>query len=156
MPFEHRLVQWRVSIHLMLLFIQITMRFPHLVIQFQYISCCYLSRYFLSILAICSSFNTSHVVIYQHSDWFIFSGTMFQYISCCYLSDWVRAEYAGLLTFQYISCCYLSQSRRFTSCYKQVFQYISCCYLSNICFPSINSYNMFQYISCCYLSGDRP
>ena len=76
-----------VSIHLMLLFIQITMRFPHLVIQFQYISCCYLSRYFLSILAICRSFNTSHVVIYQHSDWFIFSGTMFQYISCCYLSD---------------------------------------------------------------------
>ena len=97
-----------VSIHLMLLFIErrklqvlLQLKFQYIsccylsgttMLQvspkaFQYISCCYLSYPLKKISIELSSFNTSHVVIYQDCYFFLLSAfTAFQYISCCYLS----------------------------------------------------------------------
>ena len=59
------------------------------IIKFQYISCCSLSRLPRWYFIWNTCFNTSHVVVYQ--DYFITKLSMlrFQYISCCSLSDWI-------------------------------------------------------------------
>ena len=141
-----------VSIHLMLLFIKKRLISGLAALEFQYISCCYLSEMLRNLLE---------------------KSKKFQYISCCYLSKKDRdANSKG--TFQYISCCYLSENkvRRkgdltsfntshvviYLSFVKDIklfkaFQYISCCYLS-LCHRLKPVHGLeFQYISCCYLSS---
>ena len=119
-----------VSIHLMLLFIPDGL--PELTgsIQFQYISCCYLSEMEVTLVDHLVRFNTSHVVIYQRyrmeesmerksfntSHVVIYPPIffikriklLFQYISCCYLSNSLEGLKNTIIQFQYISCCYLS------------------------------------------------
>ena len=120
----------KVSIHLMLLFISWCVRF-------------WVRR--------TTSFNTSHVVIYQNMHTLPFLFPEFQYISCCYLSILCYSRANSIYTFQYISCCYLSDPENakcdrffsfntshvviypaifFIFCFCLLFQYISCCYLS--------------------------
>ena len=113
-----------------------------LVRLFQYISCCYLSRFRKFILlnmmsfntshvviylsaeaaqyAVDNSFNTSHVVIYQPPALLLDSFSRFQYISCCYLSRCRLLMQQRSTEFQYISCCYLSwrSSSRATEDYQ--------------------------------------
>ena len=79
----------KVSIHLMLLFIEKEMAY--------------------SKAGIC--FNTSHVVIYLKSIVRRSIFYSFQYISCCYLSRFKKHKNKLLSLFQYISCCYLSKRR---------------------------------------------
>ena len=101
----------------MLLFIKHRVQDWRLCLQFQYISCCYLSCF--------QSFLKATILT-------------FQYISCCYLSELnrgyrlcslvsihlmllfiliINAHSVTLCKFQYISCCYLSKraksSRRY-------------------------------------------
>ena len=149
--------EFRVSIHLMLLFIIITERRVegvkkvsiHLMLLFitegrpnvscsevfQYISCCYLS------CTICTAWRQLRT---------------FQYISCCYLSGVSKSSIQECMKFQYISCCYLSEFTVVLWLVAMLFQYISCCYLSMWC--SVYYYHVvtFQYISCCYLSRKQP
>ena len=82
------------------------------IFQFQYISCCYLSKkkwhiqrreyvsihlmllFILKALSAVPSFtrfNTSHVVIYQKEETVSNKIILFQYISCCYLSNGFKA-----------------------------------------------------------------
>ena len=103
--------QRAVSIHLMLLFILITISKGVKPATFQYISCCYLSLRALALLSSLNCFNTSHVVIYHlYVGGCITLPPPFQYISCCYLSNQQPLKNNQQNQFQYISCCYLSKS----------------------------------------------
>ena len=158
----------------MLLFIQ--NRNMHLMrpVQFQYISCCYLSVFTVSVLNGEKLFQyISCCYLSATQEYRKIMASLFQYISCCYLSasriciccqgrcfntshvviypngftQVTRSQW-----FQYISCCYLSYHGRKSQYRRDKFQYISCCYLSQIKAVQKESLPLFQYISCCYLS----
>ena len=99
----------KVSIHLMLLFIDSAVLIPTIVIPFQYISCYSLSAF---LLLFCHNIST------------------FQYISCYSLSASGTAKFFGQIMFQYISC--YSLSLILFASFQQIskFQYISCYSLS--------------------------
>ena len=98
-----------ISIHLMLLFIQIRDKMNASPFGFQYISC-----YCLSLL-LCY-----HPLL-------LFA---FQYISCYCLSDKRQGILIWYDGFQYISCYCLSFFVFLSFCYDALFQYISCYCLS--------------------------
>ena len=79
-----------VSIHLMLLFIDLKAPDMQKVIEFQYISCYSLSRYTILSCGTFASFNTSHVTLYQIFRCFVPEHIMFQYISCYSLSKFTH------------------------------------------------------------------
>ena len=54
--------------------------------KFQYISCYGLSAYPVAQVLSSGHFNTSHVTVYQQSNWFPLVSLKFQYISCYGLS----------------------------------------------------------------------
>ena len=120
-----------VSIHLMLLFIAITIQTERMLYLFQYISCYSLSD---NPIIYCEGYNK------------------FQYISCYSLSFSDSCRIRIFTTFQYISCYSLSGKRCEGRCCGNQFQYISCYSLSlselcgNVC------QQQFQYISCYSLS----
>ena len=103
-------------------------------IQFQYISCCYLSDQVIDPTTDLSSFNTSHVVIYQWrktvcllSTWCFNTSHVVIYQKLAISSSFVNSSfntshvviyrlvlfqfYQQMSAFQYISCCYLSDSK---------------------------------------------
>ena len=80
-----RLCYW-VSIHLMLLFIELLSARIWIAFVFQYISCYSLSMISSVHLKITKCFNTSHVTLYRQSISLLHLYLKFQYISCYSLS----------------------------------------------------------------------
>ena len=98
-----------ISIHLMFLFITTEGFVNEGYLEFQYISCSYLSNITPLLIAI---------------------PTLFQYISCSYLSLNKKRSGSSNMKFQYISCSYLSIHTGRQKHMLKTFQYISCSYLS--------------------------
>ena len=79
--------------------------------QFQYISCCYLSKILLEENNCYDGFNTSHVVIYP------LKMRLLNNPNISFNTSHVVIYLKGIeetiisLLFQYISCCYLSSSK---------------------------------------------
>ncbi len=120
--------------------------------EFQYISCCYLSKIKTLSRRVSCGFNTSHVVIYQSE--LIPRANTFNvsiHLMLLFIQVFLRLFYC-LCQFQYISCCYLSHLYIIDILLVPTFQYISCCYLSHWLRTGVGEMFVFQYISCCYLS----
>ena len=120
---------YRVSIHLMLLFIMFLDSFLRTISAFQYISCYSLSStgmsdpcqplvsiHLMLLFIMCyhrmsffvKGFNTSHVTLYQFRKPRLYVLSAFQYISCYSLSMRLSEIKIPTDLFQYISCYSLS------------------------------------------------
>ena len=98
----------KVSIHLMLLFIEMSGKCNLEAIRFQYISCYSLSEISLQIHGKIQRFNTSHVTLYLGIGKMFDVANEFQYISCYSLSHLDTSGISSGIKFQYISCYSLS------------------------------------------------
>ena len=110
-----------VSIHLMLLFIREAFKDQTTVLLFQYISCYSLSPRNCDVTGTQSSFNTSHVTLYLGFDRSILEAFLFQYISCYSLSVtmpvWVKVPLVSIhLMLLFIPCrMYLKRTHEYVS-----------------------------------------
>ena len=105
----HNVCIYRISIHLMLLFITVSVGFASLVNKFQYISCYCLSTSTMKSIKRNTNFNTSHVTVYLFKSIVLYYISIaFQYISCYCLSTVVQKDKTCSVEFQYISCYCLS------------------------------------------------
>ena len=101
-------VQTHVSIHLMLFFIDVTLKYNRQTIMFQYISCYSLSDFGLYPNFFITCFNTSHVILYQFCH--VFEKIVF-FVSIHLMLFFIRGRDKrgrGSPVFQYISCYSLS------------------------------------------------
>ena len=97
-----------VSIHLMLFFIDVTLKYNRQTIMFQYISCYSLSDFGLYPNFFITCFNTSHVILYQFCH--VFEKIVF-FVSIHLMLFFIRGRDKrgrGSPVFQYISCYSLS------------------------------------------------
>ena len=119
---------------------------------FQYISCYSLSAHRTEPQASRSSFNTSHVTLYQFK---VVTYRRYLLVSIHLMLLFINLVHllcTAELMFQYISCYSLSKSYRVYSTIKDGFQYISCYSLSISILSNGLICLMFQYISCYSLS----
>ena len=112
---------YHVSIHLMLLFINILDVYEYLGAAFQYISCYSLSKGRWNLNLRMMRFNTSHVTLYLTAATGQKITVVFQYISCYSLSakNWAMDHLE--CEFQYISCYSLSYQNSETELVKFCF-----------------------------------
>ena len=157
----------------MLLFIRITLNGTRKIEKFQYISCCYLSKYrawrkekhtvsiHLMLLFIKTERNWSQrpttvsihlMLLFINKIWIrtvVKNGVS---IHLMLLFIWEHNdEQDKKLKFQYISCCYLSQIRWCQDICNKGFN-TSHVVIYHNCISRIERCLLFQYISCCYLS----
>ena len=93
----------------MLLFIPDWKEHDDLPCEFQYITCYSLSHLAVNTAVCISSFNTSHVTLYQEDDTEHGTAFSFQYITCYSLSNTGHKHVKADITFQYITCYSLSK-----------------------------------------------
>ena len=121
-------------------------------LEFQYISCCYLSSKRVEYAYSTQSFNTSHVVIYHE---FVQAYTAhpltFQYISCCYLSTPYSSRNAFIGVSIHLMLLFIIQSNSYIQSIAIVSIHLMLLFIPND-IKSESFITMFQYISCCYLS----
>ena len=122
--------------------------------MFQYISCYSLSAWKAKGLALHTSFNTSHITLYQTSG----TGTdRRKQVSIHLMLLFIGkgcSNFSCLYTFQYISCYSLSINAKFISSHKPVSIHLMLLFIvAADRFPVLVA--AFQYISCYSLSGVR-
>ena len=148
-------IKEKVSIHLILLFIDTTVIDWVLSVVFQYISC-----YSLSATQTGQTYTIYRVSIHLML-LFIWKPSangllrsMFQYISCYSLSIIWNQLLDGLKTFQYISCYSLSKWCRCPGSCSLVSIHLMLLFIQD-CIKKATRFHSFQYISCYSLSVNQ-
>ena len=99
-----------------------------------------------------TSFNTSHVVVYQGKDYIFIKDMLFQYISCCSLSIGARGIGKTYSRFNTSHVVVYPDSQNFLKRTETSFNTSHVVVYHKKLEMEYKGNHLFQYISCCSLS----
>ena len=127
---------------------------PYNKTEFQYISCCSLSSLHLPLRTRMRGFNTSHVVVYQKRNYKKIKIALFQYISCCSLSRYTSQQNCHKHSFNTSHVVVYPVYFIAYRCFRHVSIHLMLQFI-HIFLRNRAMLQRFQYISCCSLSKHR-